>query len=182
MYPSKKEPVSAFTMIFALALIVLILFAIILIIDKFSQQQFNSLPPTTNNNIALATSVQQATPIPPTPIPPTPTVDPYPHFTDGMYIIGEDIQPGTYRTRLAPKGCYFERLSGFSGSLEEILSNESTVYPAIVTILDTDVGFSSSGCGTWTKDLSAITQIKTSFNDGMYIIGCLLYTSPSPRD
>jgi hypothetical protein len=66
---------------------------------------------------------------------------------------------------------YYARLSGFSGSLGEILANENTYYPAIVTIAPTDKGFKSSGCGTWTQDLSAITSDKTTFGDGMFIVG-----------
>src|SRR6266496_4251790 len=46
---------------------------------------------------------------------PTPTTDPHPHFGDGTFVVGKDIQPGTYRTREAASGCYFERMSGFGG-------------------------------------------------------------------
>jgi hypothetical protein len=102
---------------------------------------------------------------------PTPTPDTHPHFRDGSYQVGKDLQPGTYRTREASSGCYFARLSGFGGSLDEILANENTDAPTVVTILPTDKGFTSSRCGTWTQDLSAITKSKTSFGDGTYIVG-----------
>jgi hypothetical protein len=64
--------------------------------------------------------------------------------------VGTDIQPGTYRTRSASSGCYWERLSGFGGSMGEILANENTDGPAVVTIASSDKGFKSQGCGTWT--------------------------------
>jgi hypothetical protein len=94
-----------------------------------------------------------------------------PTFSDGTYQVGTDIQPGTYRTRESSLGCYYARLGGFSGELNDILANANTDAPAVVTIKPTDAGFESQGCGTWTKDLSAITESKTSFDDGIYIVG-----------
>jgi len=94
-----------------------------------------------------------------------------PHFGDGNHIVGTDIQPGTYRTRKASSGCYYSRLSGFGGSLGEIISNENTDAPAVITIAATDKGFKSTRCGTWTQDLSAITSDQTTFGDGIFIIG-----------
>jgi hypothetical protein len=84
--------------------------------------------------------------------------------------VGKDIQPGTYRTRSGSPGCYYARLKGFSGSFGDILSNNNTDDPAIVTIAASDKGFQSTGCDTWTKDLSQITSSKTSFPDGMYFV------------
>lgn len=103
---------------------------------------------------------------------PTATATPsFAHFDDGMFEVGKDIQPGTYRTRSASPGCYWARLSGFDGTLGEIIANDNTDYPAIVTIAPTDKGFQSQGCGTWTQDLSRITQSMSAFDDGMYIVG-----------
>jgi hypothetical protein len=95
----------------------------------------------------------------------------YPHFGDGTYQVGTDIQPGTYRTREGSPNCYYERLRNFTGGLNSILANNNTNAPAVVTIKPTDAGFNSQGCGTWTKDLSAITTSKTSFGEGAYIVG-----------
>lgn len=94
-----------------------------------------------------------------------------PRFGDGTHRVGEDIQSGTYRTREGSSNCYYARLSGFSGELDEILSNENTSAPAVVTIRETDAGFQSRGCGTWTQDITQTTESTTSFNDGMFIIG-----------
>jgi hypothetical protein len=99
------------------------------------------------------------------------SADPYLQFTDGTHQVGKDIQAGTYRTRDSSSGCYFARLNGFSGELDDILANENTDNPAIVTIEPTDRGFESNRCGTWTQDLSPITQSKTSFEDGAYFVG-----------
>ncbi|HLL79649.1 MAG TPA: hypothetical protein VFA41_12635 [Ktedonobacteraceae bacterium] len=102
---------------------------------------------------------------------PTTKTATYPQFGDGTYVVGKDIQPGTYRTRTGSSGCYFARLKGFGGSVSDIIANENTDAPAIVTIAPSDKGFESTNCGTWTQDLSAITTSKTSFDDGMYIVG-----------
>jgi hypothetical protein len=103
---------------------------------------------------------------------PTGTATPsYAHFGDGTFKVGKDIQPGTYRTRVGSLGCYYARLKGFGGTVDDIIANDNTDAPAIVTISATDVGFESQNCGTWTQNLSQITKSKTTFGDGMYIIG-----------
>ena len=77
-------------------------------------------------------------------------------FGDGAYIVGLDIEPGTYKSS-APWGCYWERLSGFSrlgyngrlfGQDKELIAYSSNT---IVTIQPTDKGFISDGCQSWTK-------------------------------
>ena len=93
------------------------------------------------------------------------------YFNDGDHIVGTDILAGTYRTRQRPEGCYFSRLRGFSDELKDIIMNENTDAPAIITIASTDTGFKSVRCGTWTQDLSAVTTSRTSFSDGMFIVG-----------
>lgn len=90
--------------------------------------------------------------------------DPYPHFEDGTFIVGKDVQPGTYRTRTTPSSsCYYARLNSFNTS--DIVANENTVNPAVITINPNDKAFISDGCGKWTQDLSAITTGKDSFSD-----------------
>jgi hypothetical protein len=95
----------------------------------------------------------------------------YATFGDGTWTVGKDIQPGTYRTRQGQSGCYWARLRDFSGGGNDTLANDNTDYPVVVTILATDAGFKSVGCSTWTADLSAITSSRTSFGDGIFIVG-----------
>ncbi|CAN5143255.1 hypothetical protein BH23CHL1_BH23CHL1_15690 [soil metagenome] len=93
-------------------------------------------------------------------------------FGAGMQQIGVDIQPGTYRNSDSSSGCYWERLAGFSGSLDEVITNKFTYGRDVVTIQAEDVGFFSERCGTWTSDLSAITAgPQEPFGDGTYIVG-----------
>jgi hypothetical protein len=92
-------------------------------------------------------------------------------FGNGTFVVGKDIKPGTYRTRHDSDGCYFARLKGFGGTVEDIIANENTDARAVVTIAATDKGFQSENCDQWSSDLSAITTSKTSFGDGDFIVG-----------
>jgi hypothetical protein len=93
-------------------------------------------------------------------------------FGDGTFRVGADIPPGTYRAINTSAGCYWERLSGFSGTFEDVIANNFTTSPDVVTISPTDTGFSSERCGIWTADLSPITGNPTApFGAGKVIIG-----------
>lgn len=74
---------------------------------------------------------------------------------DGTWIIGTDVEAGTFRTVVPTnsRNCYWERLSGFSGDLDDILANDNNDPGAqvIVEISPSDVGFTSRGCGTWER-------------------------------
>lgn len=70
-------------------------------------------------------------------------------FGAGTWRVGVDIAAGTYRNTDSSGGCYWERLSGFSGETSDIITNDITFSPAIVTIEPTDVGFHSEDCGNW---------------------------------
>jgi hypothetical protein len=128
--------------------------------------------PTRNPTPSAADGPTQAV----TPEPNAPTPEPTPEpagdfvtFEDGTYVVGEDVKPGTYRTREPHDGCYWERLSGFSGN--DTITNELTNDLTVVTVAKSDAGFSSSGCGTWTSDLSRVTESKTTFGPGTFIVG-----------
>lgn len=71
---------------------------------------------------------------------------------DGMYKIGDDIQPGTYKsTGNADGACYWERSKDALHGLESITANDNATGTAIVTVTRSDAYFKSSGCGDWTK-------------------------------
>jgi len=94
-----------------------------------------------------------------------------PGFDDGVWVVGKDIRPGTYRDADPGNACYWERLKGFTGNFNEIIANDNASGPTVVTIEPTDKGFRSEDCGHWTSDLSAITSSRTSFSDGIWIVG-----------
>lgn len=95
-------------------------------------------------------------------------------FGNGINVVGRDLIAGvTYRTRTIPDGCYWARLSGFGGTLDEVIANDFTNGYSVVTIGANDVGFESSRCGTWTRDLSPVTASPTApiTANGTYIVG-----------
>lgn len=71
-------------------------------------------------------------------------------FGEGTFILGTDIAAGTWRSDGAA-GCYWARLSGFSGTFSDIIANGNPDGSAVVTIAGGDKGFESVRCGTWTK-------------------------------
>jgi hypothetical protein len=71
----------------------------------------------------------------------------------GTWLVSAQITSGTYQAN-ASSGCYWERLSDFTGSLSAILANNfvSDAGPQLVTIAAGDTGFTTnSNCGTWTR-------------------------------
>lgn len=138
-------------------------------------------PAATNTPEPTSTPVPTSTPAPTSTPEPTATPEPTPTpaafgFGDGVKIVGEEVPPGTYRS-VGPDGglfssCYWERLSGFSGQLEEVIANDFAEYRQVVTVKEGDVGFNSNGCGGWTEELSTITASPTDpFGDGVWIVG-----------
>ena len=102
----------------------------------------------------------------------TTSVDSYSVFGDGTWVIGSDIQAGTYRSSKTGSDCYWERLSGFSGELDDIVANGVTDAIWVVEIASTDAGFSTERCGTWTEATSAVTSSLTGpFGDGVFLVG-----------
>ncbi len=71
-------------------------------------------------------------------------------FGAGTFIVGTDLEAGTYRSP-GGDGCHWSRLRDFGGSLGGLIANGGGTSPADVTILATDTGFTSTGCGTWTR-------------------------------
>lgn len=88
-------------------------------------------------------------------------------FGNGTHIIGTDIQAGTYRSQ-GTKTCYWARLSGFSGQLDDIIANGNN-SPEIITISASDAAFKTAGCGQWVAIESTYpTTPSISFLDGTY--------------
>ena len=98
---------------------------------------------------------------------PTPTPVPAQGFGDGTWIVGSDIQPGTYAAGPGLEFCSWKRLSGFSGDFDDIIAIDISPRP-IVTILATDAGFTSGGCNRWVPIADALT---TPSGDGTWVVG-----------
>ena len=80
----------------------------------------------------------------------TPSTQSRTAFGDGMFIVGIDIAPGTYRVD-ANNGCYWARLKDFTGGFNAIIANDNSKGSTIVEIKPTDAGFQSQDCGDWKK-------------------------------
>jgi hypothetical protein len=75
-------------------------------------------------------------------------------ITPGMWILGAQIMAGTYRADNSTQGCYWQRVSNFTGAVDAIIANQFVASPGVqlVTIAETDAGFSANTeCGTWTR-------------------------------
>jgi hypothetical protein len=71
---------------------------------------------------------------------------------EGTFLVGVDIQPGTYRTSAADSGnCYYEVDRDLKGGLNSIITNDNTSGPTVVQIPATAKAFTDSGCNGWTR-------------------------------
>lgn len=133
--------------------------------------QPTSVPQATSIRTSTSIPLPTSTPLPSnTPRPAATATTAVPGFGEGMKIVGTDVMPGTWRS-MGGSGCYWERLSGFGGTLGEILANDNASGPAVVTIAATDKGFKSTRCGRWTQALAPITSSPTApFSDGTFIV------------
>lgn len=86
---------------------------------------------------------------------------------DGTFRVGTSgIEPGTYRTA-GMTSCYWARLLAFG--VPDALANDAGSGPAVVTILPTDGGFQSIGCGTWRLNAPAVPTAHPG--DGVWRVG-----------
>ncbi len=71
-------------------------------------------------------------------------------FTDGTFLVGSDIEAGTYKTPgdSSGLGCYWERASDDSGDFDSIITNEAFDGPGRVTVNSGEV-FKTSGDCEW---------------------------------
>ena len=75
-------------------------------------------------------------------------------ISPGMWIVGAQITAGTYRAENSRQGCYWQRVSNFTGGADAIIANSLATSdgPQLVTIASTDAGFSATAeCGTWAR-------------------------------
>lgn len=68
-------------------------------------------------------------------------------LADGTWLVGAEMEAATW-TATGGSTCYWERLSGFGGELDDVIASDTT---RTVTIQATDLGFRSLRCGTWTR-------------------------------
>lgn len=95
-------------------------------------------------------SLQPATTVAPETTQPKVTTPPAPTYTDGLYEVGAEIGPGTYKTR-APAGdsCYWARLGDPDG--DQIHANHVGEGPMTLRIRSSDKYVELSGGCEWRK-------------------------------
>jgi hypothetical protein len=111
--------------------------------------------------VGVGTAGADPTPDPtPAPAPPGPAPGPAPGAapaggpktsitTDGTFVVGTDIAPGTYASA-GPVGdgtCYWKRMS--NAASDNIIDNALSKKPQIVQIDPTDAKFKTDGCQAW---------------------------------
>jgi hypothetical protein len=71
----------------------------------------------------------------------------------GMYRIGADLAPGTYKStgNANDATCYWERSKDALHGIDSIIDNENVSGNAIVTIAAGDGYFKTNGCKNWKK-------------------------------
>lgn len=91
---------------------------------------------------------------------------------NGTHRVGADVAPGIYVAEKINGSCYWARLSGLGGTLDEILANDNTRGHAIVEISDGDAAFQSRGCGDWVPvEKAASRDANSHFGEGAWRAG-----------
>ncbi|MDQ3146654.1 MAG: hypothetical protein M3R01_06915 [Actinomycetota bacterium] len=129
-------------------------------------------PPSTTTTTAPPPT---STTTPPTTAPPPSTTTapaPPPEraartFGEGLFVIGEDIEPGVYVS--SGELCFWERLSGTGGAADELIATDSTTGQSLVEIGAGDRAFNSSGCAPWAP-LGEPAPVAT-FGEGTFAVG-----------
>ena len=93
---------------------------------------------------------------------PGPAIAPGEPFGDGVFLVGAEIAPGSWRAASPTGKCEWERLREDGGSRP--YGNGGYVWQ-VAHIAPTDLGFASRGCGTWEPVPIA------SFGDGEHRVG-----------
>ena len=89
----------------------------------------------------------------------------------GSWQVGIDIAPGRWSTTSEVDGCYWQRVSSFSGELAAIIANDNVDGRAIVDISVNDVGFESTRCGDWVIVQPVEDPPSTTMGQGSWQVG-----------
>ncbi|MGH9211597.1 MAG: DUF1707 SHOCT-like domain-containing protein [Acidimicrobiales bacterium] len=93
-----------------------------------------------------------------------------------LLVVGQDIQPGRYLATELTFSCYWERVSGPNGTLDEVIVNGLGTADLeggghlIVEILATDAGFRTQGCGEW-RPFAPPAAPATTMGNGDWLVG-----------
>ncbi|MCH7232186.1 hypothetical protein L0U85_15165 [Glycomyces sp. L485] len=68
---------------------------------------------------------------------------------DGIWVVGDEVEPGTYKAQGSGSACYWARLGSLDTS--DILDNHFGSAKVTVELHNSDAAFETSGCGSWVK-------------------------------
>ena len=77
------------------------------------------------------------------------SAEPLSEFNDGSYLVGVDIEPGDYVADSGDNVCRWFRNSQFNVAVPDFSGGYQSIGRQIATILPSDTGFYSDGCGPW---------------------------------
>ena len=66
---------------------------------------------------------------------------------DGIWLVGEDVEPGTYQAEGGP-WCMWSRISGWTADISSVIKGGAGRR---ATLEEGDLGFVTEGCGAWTR-------------------------------
>jgi len=105
---------------------------------------------TETAQVAAPSSTAAADAATPSPSGPTTTLS-----TDGVFVVGTDISPGTYKTAGPRNGpiCSWARLNRLASitDADAIIKNGNEMGPGFVTIEPSDTAFATQLCLPWQK-------------------------------
>lgn len=124
------------------------------------------------------TSAARAAPTPEPTATPAPTATPIPMptsgFGPGTYQVNSDIQPGIYVGKVGTEvldSCYWERLSGVSGELSDLIANDNAIGQFYIEVLSTDkyfkVACDITPLSAWPEPAVPLSKIEP----GTYLVG-----------
>ncbi|MCV7312420.1 hypothetical protein H7J89_17630 [Mycobacterium paraffinicum] len=103
----------------------------------------NGTATTVTSTVPAETKTVTVTAAPPPPPGPKTTIE-----SDGTFMVGTDIAPGTYRSA-GNYGCYWARLRSLDTN--DIIDNNVNDGPQVVQILPADRAFMTRNCAAWHK-------------------------------
>jgi DnaJ domain len=88
-------------------------------------------------------------------------------FSDGQWLVGEEIPPGIWRA-IRPRGCSWKRLASIEGDVDIVAASGSYLT---VEIPELDAAFWTEGCGWWTQVLTPPSASPTEpFGSGTWLV------------
>jgi len=149
-------------------------------------QPVTTTVPATTTSTAVTTTTTPATTTTTSPPTTTSVPAPEPAFGAGTQIVGEDVQPGIYETGIVTNllGCSWERLSGLSGTPEEVIAGSEVANHEVVEIMADDTAFDTD-CEAW-YPLTAVDPVMTTIPEGKWVLGTHIapgtYQAPGGND